>query len=255
MTLRVPLLTESVSTLLLASVRLTVPAVPVIASAVPVMEPVCTRLPPTVSVMGPPTIDAMLRSSLSVKETVRLPLFTVSESTSLFTWVSVMTPPVLVATSDWPTTDCDCVSAPPTVIETGPVVEMPLARRSLPMLRESASWSEIAPPAPVAAATLEAANMASIDPEAESRTTLVAVIKEAGVSVAMLPAAAMVAVLPVAVTVPTWTEAAGLVVVRLTRPAVVTAVASIVRADVTVMSAPVPTPVRLASWRGVVPVP
>ena len=219
------------------------------------MGPVCVRFPPTASVMGPPTIDAMLRSSVSVKETARLPLFTVSESTSLFALVSVMTPPVLVASSALLTIDCVCVSAPPTAIVTGPVVEMPLLRMLLPMLRESASFSEIAPPEAVAAATLEAAMVTSIVLDAESSTTLVAVMIDPAPTISTDPPALIVAVLPVAVTVPTRTAAVVFVVVRLTLPAVVTLSATIVRGDVIVTSAPVPTPEMERSVNGVVPVP
>ena len=110
----IPLLTESESISLAGLVSETVPAVAVTVSEVPVIGPVCVRDPPTASVIGPPTIDATLNPSLSVNAMAREPLTIERESTSLAVFVSVTSPPLLEAASDWPTMGCVCVKDPPT---------------------------------------------------------------------------------------------------------------------------------------------
>ena len=111
---RVPLLTESESTSLLASVRVTDPAVAVISREAPLIGPVWVRSPPTDRAMLPPVTPASTRPSMSVKETARVPLFTASESTSLLALVSVTDPAVAVISSEAAVIGAVCVRFPPT---------------------------------------------------------------------------------------------------------------------------------------------
>ena len=101
-TARVPLFTESEKTSLLASVRVTDPAVAVTLSAVAEIGAVWVRSPPTARVTLPPVTPASESPSLSVKETGRVPLLTESESTSLLALVRVMDPEVAVISSEVP---------------------------------------------------------------------------------------------------------------------------------------------------------
>ena len=123
------------------------------------------------------------------------------------------------------------------------------------MLRASASVSAMRPPEMLPAVTFEAANAASIEPAVVSSTTLVAVISELTDVFMIEPPALRVAVLPAAVTVPTWMTEVVLVVVRLNLPAVVTLSAAIVRGEVIVMSASVPIPETSRSVNRAGPVP
>ena len=96
---RLPLLTDSESRLLAEFRRSMLPDEEVILSELPLMGPVCDRLPPTVRLPVPMVSPPSVRAKALTNETARLPLEIVAAATLLAAFVSCTEPAVAATVS------------------------------------------------------------------------------------------------------------------------------------------------------------